>query len=175
MFILCAAYLALNKERISYDHQTMSSIASNPKYTNWVRIFCWSVSLLVVPYVLGLMKYFNVDFTSLSVLLGILASIALFFTALTINKPESHLHQISSLVFYISLFIMPIDIAFRLLGTEDKLIGYLVISLFLVSLVLLGGNFIKERGKPDGITEVLLMGTNSAWVVIYSIMMLIRA
>lgn len=175
LFVACAIFLALNKEKISYDEQTMSSIASNPQYTNWVRFFCWTVSILVIPYILGLMRYFGVELTSPSILLGILASVGLFFTALTIDKPASHLHQIASLVFYISLFVMPLDIAIRLLGDDDKLIGYLVISLFLVSLVLLAGNFIKERGKPDGITEVILMGTNSAWVVIYSVMMLMRA
>jgi len=172
LFVGCAAFLYLNKEHISYDKETMSSIASNPRYTNYVRAFCWTVSLLIIPYTIGLIKHFDIEINSPTVLIGVLASISLFLTALSINRPESHLHQISSLVFYISLFIMPLHIAFTLLETESKLIGYLVFSLFIVSLVLLAGNCLKEKGKPDGFTEALLMATNSAWVIIYAVQML---
>lgn len=140
LFIGCAAFLYLNKEHISYDKETMSSIASNPKYTNYVRAFCWTVSLLVIPYTIGLVKHYNLGISSPSVLLAGLASISLFLTALTINKPEGHVHQVASLVFYISLFIMPLGVAVKLLNTDSKLVGYMVIALFIVSLTLLAGN-----------------------------------
>ncbi|MBD3280395.1 hypothetical protein GF389_02635 [Candidatus Dojkabacteria bacterium] len=119
-FIGCAQYLRENKEGRTYDKETMSAIAADPKYTNGVRFFCWTVSLLVMPYVYSLVNVFDLPINSLTVLIGIPASIGLFFTAWTINKPDSGLHNITSFVFYFSLWLMPIDLAFRFVRGQKK-------------------------------------------------------
>jgi hypothetical protein len=167
-FLVCSIYIRLNSEGITYKQLTLSGIASSPKYTNFVRVICWSVCLLILPFLLGLKNEFNLRILSLPIVSGIFASIGLFFTALTINKPKSILHYFSSFVFYIFMSILPIHLSIILLLNNGNLLGAIILFILFISSCYSIWNLYKTKLVSNGITELIFMSSNAFWVLIFS-------
>ncbi len=168
LFIACALYLAKNKESMQYSTITLSGIAANPKYTNIVRILCWSVCLLIFPFTYQLIQIFGIPFQSYTFSIGMLASISLFMTALTIYEPDQKLHITVSYIFYISLLILPLEICIKLILESNSIVawGIIFINFFAGAFSLL---HIKNlKGVPNGFTEIIVMVGGSIWVIIFS-------
>lgn len=169
-FLGCAVYLSKNKEGLRYEQITLSGIAANKSYINVVRFFCWNVSLLTFPFIFQLKTLFGLEYLSPTVGIGFLASISLFLTALTINRPDWWLHIIASYTFYISLLLLPLEIALRLTSDSNAIYGWSILIINITIAILSISHMTKRNRVPNGITELIVMGGNAIWVIIFSLL-----
>lgn len=69
---------------------------------------------------------------------------------------------------------MPLPMAIKLRDiSELSIYGNFVIFLFVLCATAAIFQLMRVRGKPNGITEVIIMSFNSFWVVLFSILVLV--
>lgn len=172
LFLVCTVYLYLNREGLSYAQETLSLIASYPRYTNTARALCWTVCILIFPFIYGLIEFFDLEMLSYTSLIGLASAVTLFFTAVSLSKPGGIFHIAISISYFGLLLALPLEIAIKLINSGQSFFGFGIIATILFTGLLIGFMLLKNRGKANGIMEVLAMTSGGLPVLLFSILML---
>ncbi len=155
-----------NKVRV---WSTISHHGKNHKLRKVIQIGCISIALLNIPLLIGLSSKFNLVYSPI-IVVGILASIFLFLTAISVRWCDSKIHVISAYCFFVfsvlyglfSGFFMFSHISF--LGTME----IIVIGLMLVTIPFL---FYEHEAK--GFTEVTFLSLNAILILLMATALLL--
>jgi len=129
-----------------------------------VIFFCTSIALLNGPYMYGLNLKFNLKSNIFSIISGVLASLFLILTGLTIAE-GSPIHTIFCLMFCMFFILYEIFVSFSASKTNPslKIIGLSIVGCNLLLTLIL---FILYG--LTGITEITFLGLNCIWLIIFA-------
>jgi hypothetical protein len=170
-FVATVIYVKLllkNFDPKKYD--TISDYGKDNKIKPYITFACILISLLNIPFMLGLYSSFVSSSNHLPLIFGSLASLFLILTGLSVNHPDKKYHHyfaysfMALLVadgFFISLSVLKASPIIGILG-----IGIAVVD-SLISLLLL------FKLRTEGIAEITFLTLNSIWIILFSTMMVL--
>jgi hypothetical protein len=170
-FMATVVYVKLllkNFDPKKYD--TISDYGKDNKIKPYITSACILISLLNIPFMLGLYGSFVSSSNHLPLIFGSLASLFLILTGLSVNHPDKRYHVYSTHAFMVLLVIDGFFISLSVLKASP-IIGILGIGIAvvdsLISLLLL------FKLRTEGIAEITFLALNSIWIILFSTMMIL--